>query len=35
MFTKLFTDVSQTNTLDESWKSLLMVIAKNLGKNLE
>ena len=35
MFTKLFTGIMQTNTPDDSWKSLLLILVQNLRKNLE
>ena len=35
MFTKLFTGIMQTNTPDDSWKSLLLIVVQNLRKNLE
>lgn len=35
MFTKLFTGIMQTNTPDDSWKSLLLILLQNLRKNLE
>ena len=35
MFTKLFTEIMQTNTPDDSWKSLLLILLQNLRKNLE
>ena len=35
MFTKLFTRIMQTNTPDDSWKSLLLIVVQNLRKNLE
>ena len=35
MFTKLFTGIMQTNTQDDSWKSLLLIVVQNLRKNLE
>ena len=35
VFTKLFTGIMQTNTPDDSWKSLLLILVQNLRKNLE
>ena len=35
MFTKLFTEIMQADTPDESWKSLLLIVVQNLRKNLE
>ena len=35
MFSKLFTGIMQTNTPDDSWKSLLLIVVQNLRKNLE
>lgn len=35
MFIKLFTGIMQTNTPDDSWKSLLLILVQNLRKNLE
>lgn len=35
MFTKLFMGIMQTNTPDDSWKSLLLILLQNLRKNLE
>ena len=35
MFTNLFAGIIQTNTPDDSWKSLLLTVVQNLRKNLE
>ena len=34
MFTNLFTGIMQTNTPDDSWKSLLLIVVQNLRKNI-
>ena len=35
MLTNLFAEIMQTNTQDDSWKSLLLIVVQNLRKNLE
>ena len=35
MFTRLFSGIIQTNTPDDGWKSLLLIVVQNLRKNLE
>ena len=35
MFTRLFSGIIQTNTLDDGWKSFLLIVVQNLRKNLE